>query len=134
VESGQFDTLQTTFNLLGQEVRIGLFAKAEGQGMGIIAKRPIANAAWRAPANSSTVGWYRQRMQTMLDMGPIPGAPQDLITLALGFTLAHPEVDTAIVGTCNLDHMLANIKLVKDELPIPAEVVQELSRRFDLLG
>jgi len=133
VASGQFDTLQTTFNLLGQRARIELFAKAEAQGMGIIAKRPIANAAWCALAGSDPVDWYRQRMQAILDMGPIPGAPQNLITLALGFTLAHPEVDTAIVGTRNLEHLQSNIKLVKGELPIPAEVVQELYRRFERL-
>jgi len=133
VESGQFDTLQTTFNLLGQEAHMELFAKAEARGMGIIAKRPIANAAWCAPAGSEPVDWYRQRMQAMLDMGPIPGAPQNLIALALGFTLAHPEVDTAIVGTCNLEHLQSNIKSVKGELPIPAEVVQELHRRFERL-
>ena len=70
----------------------------------------------------------------MLDMGPIPGAPQDPILLALGFTLAHDEVDTAIVGTRNPDHMRANITLVENELPIPKEAVQELHRRFDQLG
>jgi aryl-alcohol dehydrogenase-like predicted oxidoreductase len=79
------------------------------------------------------VDWYRQRMQAILDMGPIPGAPQNLITLALGFTLAHPEVDTAIVGTRNPGHMRANVKLVEDELPLPTEAVQELHRRFNQL-
>ena len=133
VESGQFDTLQTTFNLLDQEARIELFAKAEARGMGIIVERSIANAAWVAPPGSGPVNWYRQRMQAMLDTGPIPNAPQNLIALALGFTLAHPEVDTAIVGTRNPDHMLANIKLVEDALPLPAEVVRELHRRFDQL-
>lgn len=134
VESGRFDTLQTTFNLLGQGARIELFAKAQAHGMGIIAKRPIANAAWCAPAGSGPVDWYRQRMQAMLDMGPIPGAPRDLITLALGFVLAHEEVDTAIVGTRNPEHMRANIRLVENELPLPAEVIQELHRRFERLG
>ncbi len=134
VASGKFDTLQTTFNVVDQGGCKGLFLKAEAQGMGIIAKRPIANAAWGALANSDRVReWYRQRAQTISDMGPIRGAPEDTILLSLGFTLAHAEVDTAIVGTCNPEHMLANIKLVKDELPIPAEVVQELHRRFERL-
>jgi len=48
----------------------------------------------------------------------------------LGFVLAHEEVDTAIVGTHNPDHMKANIELVGNELPIPQEVVEELHHRF----
>lgn len=134
IESGQFDTLQTTFNVVDQGARKGVLSRAKAKGMGIIGKRPIANAAWGAPASSDPVReWYRQRAQAMLDMGPIPKAPQDPILLALGFTLAHEEVDTAIVGTRNPDHMRANIKLVENELPIPPEVVQELHRRFDQL-
>jgi aryl-alcohol dehydrogenase-like predicted oxidoreductase len=44
--------------------------------------------------------------------------------------LAHEEVDTAIVGTCNLDHLRANVAWVENELPIAPEVVEELRRRF----
>ena len=135
IESGQFDTLQITFNLVDQWARKDVLPQAKAEGMGVIAKRPIANAAWGASASSdSTRDGSRRRAQAMLDMGPIPGAPQDPILLALGFTLAHDEVDTAIVGTRNPDHMRANITLVENELPIPKEAVQELHRRFDQLG
>lgn len=134
-ESGQFGTLQTTFNLVSQGARGEVLPKAKGNGMDIIAKRPIANAAWGAPESSDPVReWYRQRAQAMLDMGPIPEAPQDPILLALGFILAHEAVDTAIVGTGNPDHMKANIELVENALPISAKVVQELHRRFGQLG
>jgi hypothetical protein len=109
--------------------------KRDGDGdMGIIAKRPIANAAWGAPQSSGPVReWYRQRARAMLAMGPIPEAPQDPILLALGFILAHEAVDTAIVGTGNPDHMKANTELVENALPISAKVVQELHRRFGQL-
>ena len=111
-----------------------MLPKAKANGMGIIAKRPIANAAWGAPESSDPVrGWYRQRAQAMLDMGPISEAPEDPILLALGFILAHEAVDTAIVGTGNPDHMKANIGLVENDLPISAKVVHELHRRFGQL-
>jgi aryl-alcohol dehydrogenase-like predicted oxidoreductase len=134
IESGQFDTLQTTFNLVDQVARKGVLPQARAKGMGIIAKRPIANAAWNAPASSDPVReGYRQRAQAMLDMGLLLAAPQDPILLALGFVLAHEEVDTAIVGTRNPDHMRANVEMVESGLPLPTEVVQELHRRFDQL-
>jgi aryl-alcohol dehydrogenase-like predicted oxidoreductase len=132
IDSGVFDTLQTSFNLVDQWARLEALPKAHAAGMGVIIKRPIANAAWNAPPGAgATREGYRRGLETLLDMGPIPGAPETLIALALGFTLAHEEVDTAIVGTRNPEHMRANIALVENELPIPAEVVQELRRRFD---
>jgi hypothetical protein len=57
----------------------------------------------------------------------------DSIVPALGFTLAHDAIDTAIVGTKNPDHVRANIELVEHALPIPEEVVEELRQRYDEL-
>jgi aryl-alcohol dehydrogenase-like predicted oxidoreductase len=132
VESGYFDTLQTSYNLVDQRARVDLFPEAQARGLGIIVKRPIANAAWGYGNGASSL--YRQRVRKMAEMGPIPGAPDDLILLALGFTLAHDAVDTAIVGTKNPEHVRANVELVEHRLPIPAEVVAELQRRYDELG
>ena len=135
IESGLFDTLQTSLNLVDQQARTRLFPLAVARGMGIIVKRPIANGAWGAERSPSAyAAEYFQRAEVMARMGPVLGAPDDRILLALGFVFAHPEVDTAIVGTHNFSHMLANIELVEKHLPIAADVVQELSRRFDEVG
>jgi aryl-alcohol dehydrogenase-like predicted oxidoreductase len=132
INSGLFDTLQITLNLADQWARWEVLPKAEAAGMGIIAKRPIANAAWRARTGTDEVReWYRSRIQAMMEVRPMPGVPEDPLVLALGFTLAHKEVDTAIVGTSSPDHMRANIRLVENELPIPMSIVRELYDRFD---
>jgi aryl-alcohol dehydrogenase-like predicted oxidoreductase len=69
---------------------------------------------------------------------PTPAAEfevaQLLILLALGFTLAHEQVDTAIVGTRNLKHLCANVAWLENGLPIAPEVVEELHRRFGSVG
>jgi aryl-alcohol dehydrogenase-like predicted oxidoreductase len=135
IESSQFDTLQTTFNLVDQSARLGRIPAARAKGMGVIAKRPIANAAWGAIESSDRVReGYRQSALKMIEMGPIPQAPRDPMVLALGFVLAHKEVDTAIVGTRNPDHMQTNIELVEKELPIPQEAIAELHHRFSQVG
>ena len=132
IDSGVFDTLQTSFNLVDQWARLEILPRARAAGMGVIIKRPIANAAWNAPPGAdATRQEYRRGLQALLDREPIFGAPEDLITLALGFTLAHQEVDTAIVGTRTPEHMRANIALVEATLPLPVEVVRELHRRFE---
>jgi hypothetical protein len=135
VDSGLFDTLETSFNLVDQRARTRLFGSAEEQGMGIIAKRPIANAAWGAESSpSGYAAEYHRRAQLMIAEGPIPGAPDDPILLALGFVLAHEAVDTAIAGTRNPEHMRANVRLVEQELPIAETAVEEIRRRFKELG
>jgi len=136
IESDLFDALQTSFNLVDQHARTRLFPLAEAKGMGIIIKRPIANATWgaeQAPryGRAGRADEYFRRAQVMARMGPIPSAPDDGILLAIGFVFAHPEVDTAIVGTRNPSHMLADIQLVEKGLPIHHEAVEELRHRFD---
>jgi aryl-alcohol dehydrogenase-like predicted oxidoreductase len=135
VASGLFDTLQTSFNLVDQRARKRLFAQAKAQNMGIIAKRPIANAAWGASKSPSNyAAQYFQRAQVISQMGPLAGAPENRILLALGFALAHQEIDTAIVGTHNPAHNRANIKLVETQLPIAQAPINDLHARFEQVG
>ena len=122
VRSGIFDTLQVSFSLIDQRPRLGLLALARNEDVGIIAKRPIANAAWgQSPAEDGGSGprtnAQRTVAQRMAAQGPIPAAPEDPVALALGFVLAHPEVATAIVGTGDPDHMRHNISIVENQLP-----------------
>ena len=67
-------------------------------------------------------------------MGPIVEAPDDPVLLAMGFVFAHPQVDTAIVGTGSLSHLRSNIEMMEKGVTIPRSVVEELYRRFDALG
>ena len=136
VGSGVFDTLQTSFNLLDQQARKGLFAEAKDRDMGIIVKRTVAMGLWGKGAGTPTYGnfpheAYLERAQSMAQDGPIAGATDDPIALSMGFVFAHPEVDTALVGTTNLSHLRSNIELVESGVSITAEVVDELYERFD---
>jgi aryl-alcohol dehydrogenase-like predicted oxidoreductase len=135
VQSGHFDVLQTSFNLVDQRARTILFPLLRDSGIGLIAKRPIANGAWGATSSpSSYADEYFRRAQIIAQAGPVAGAPAHRILLSLGFTLAHDEVDTIIVGTRNLDHMHANLAWVETELPIAGSAIQELHARFDEVG
>lgn len=138
VDSGRFDTLQTSLNIMDQQSRTMLLEPAESREMGIIIKRPIGNAVWGREAedahgsmSSVAKAVYRDRAQAMTAKGAIPGAPDDPILLALGFVFAHEQVDTAIVGTTNVAHLRSNIEMVERQLPISLEVVDELHARFD---
>jgi hypothetical protein len=134
VESGMFDTLQTSYNLVDQKARFQLLPRARQQGMGIIAKRPIANAAWSAPSSPSSYAQeYFRRAKKMIDIGPIPEAPDNPILLALGFVFASDLIDTAIVGSTDPEHIQTNFQLYIDEIPISSQAVNTLYERFDKL-
>ncbi|MBM3933115.1 MAG: aldo/keto reductase [SAR202 cluster bacterium] len=136
VESGLFDTLQTSYNLVDQRARTtGLLKLARAKGMGIIIKRPVANSVWgKSESPYPYANEYLRRAKILRDLGPIPGAPEDAILLAMGFVMAHPEVDTIIVGSHNPAHIRSNIEMVEKRLPIPTEAVRELQRRFEQHG
>jgi aryl-alcohol dehydrogenase-like predicted oxidoreductase len=134
IDSGVFDTLQTTYNLVDQWGRFDVLPRAAAAGMGVIAKRPIANAAWIArPPHDATREYYARQIESVLERGPLSGAPADRIALFMGFTLAHETIDTAIVGTGNPAHMRANLAAVERTLPLQTALIEELYRRFEQL-
>ena len=115
VESGVFDTLQTSVNIADQEPLDLTLPIAQERQIGVIAKRPVANAAWKEehkPINSyHHVYWDRLRK---LDYDFVRQGPLDKsIAHALRFTLSVPGVHTAIVGTGKPERWIENAKIVE---------------------
>jgi len=132
VESGHFDTLQCSFNIVEQEARASLFPVAEEHGVGIIVKRPLAGAAWGAMSSPRPeFDECFERYRAMSEMGPLAAAPHDPLLLALNFVLAHPEADTAIVGTRNPLHMQENLQRMDQCVVLTQELLDELYSRYE---
>ena len=100
VECGAFDTLQTSVNIADQESLELTLPHARERGLGVIAKRPIANAVWKNDARpgDTYVQPYWDRLQK-LDYEFLRGRMAEAVATALRFTLSVPGVATAIVGT-----------------------------------
>ncbi len=100
VDCGAFDSLQTSLSIAEQEpIELSVPYAAE-RGMGVIAKRPVANVAWRTPDappdNYSAPYWNRLKE---LDYPFLHGSLPEAVATALRFTLSVPGLSTAIVGT-----------------------------------
>jgi aryl-alcohol dehydrogenase-like predicted oxidoreductase len=113
VESGRFDTLQTSVSIADQEAIELSLPLARERAMGVIAKRPLANAAWRyarKPAESYHQTYW-SRLRT-LDYEFLKAAPDTAVGTALRFTLGVPGVHTAIVGTTKVERWQQNAALL----------------------
>jgi hypothetical protein len=114
IECGAFDSLQTSINVADQEALELTLPLARERGMGVIAKRPIANAAWKTgkkPASSyHQTYWDRLRKldYPFLHHGDVASS----VGIALRFTLTVPGVCTAIVGTKNPTRWQENAQLL----------------------
>ncbi len=121
LHTGRFDTLQTSVNVADQQSIDKLLPLARRHGMGVIAKRPIANAAWRhedlPEGDYSHTYWKRLKALKYPWLNkPLPEAA----AIALRFTLSQSGVHTAIVGTTKPGRWRENAESLKaGELPTP---------------
>jgi aryl-alcohol dehydrogenase-like predicted oxidoreductase len=130
--------IETSVNLADQ-VNIDLvLPKTVANNVGVLAKRPVANAAWKdidqqPGMYKSYAKTYTERLARMkLDPAAlgVSGPPEKAWPeLALRFTLSQPGVHCAIIGTTNPDNAKANIA-VADKGPLPAEAVRKVREAF----
>ncbi|WP_211265969.1 aldo/keto reductase [Alicyclobacillus ferrooxydans] len=151
IESGRFGSVETSINMCDQRVISDGLAKAAQKGLGVIAKRPIANAPWRF--EERPVGHYCElyweRLREMgLDPGMFAGRAATVVRdtgdtsssngsasvawneLALRFTAYQPGVHSCIVGTTSVDHLRQNIRVLEHG-PLDPDTVAQIRSRFE---
>lgn len=133
VESGYFDTLQTSLNVCDQNIAVAIVPLALKNGMGVIAKRPIANAVWRYDETLAADDYHRpyQDRWRALDFGWGKDAVE-AARVALQWTLSR-GVSTAIVGTKNPARWAQNAALL-DGQPLEAALIEAIEARWREVG
>ncbi len=129
VESGIFDTLQISVSIADQEAIDLVLPTAKKRGVGVIAKRPIANAIWKSPAKPDPYYvTYWERFHK-LDYDFLKGDMGRAVSTALRFTLSSDGVHTAIVGTTQPGRWRENADLLKAG-PLDAGAIQAIRARW----
>lgn len=114
VECGAFDALQTSVNIADQEAIELTIPAAHERGLGVIAKRPIANAAWKSGHKpiDSYQHTYWERLRKLNYPFIASGDLERSIAHALRFTLSVPGVHVAIVGTTKPHRWQENARML----------------------
>ena len=133
VECDAFDALQTSINIADQEAVSQIAPLTRARNIGLIAKRPLANFAWKTghkPINSYHHQYYERLRKLNFDF---LRNDEESIAIALRFVLSVPGVHTAIVGTTKPERCQENARLLESR-PLPQNEYKAIRERWDVIA
>lgn len=130
---GVFDAFQIPYSALQPEHE-EVISRAAASGAATIIRGGVARGApapdydderehdfWRKFVDEKRDVWAQAKLDELL-------GDLSRMEFMLRFVLAHPELDTTIVGTKNADHLAANVR-VAEQGPLPDALRDEARRR-----
>lgn len=136
IETGRFDSLQTSVSICDQECIELTLPLAVERNMGVIAKRPIANAVWRydsKPASGYHQEYWRRLQELKYDFAVGEArsdqGPNGTAGVAMRFTAMQPGVDVLIVGTSKPERWKQNADLMRAG-PLPKPQAEAIRARW----
>lgn len=126
VESGRFGAMQTSINICDQRTIDNILPLAKQSGMGVIAKRPLANFAWsykEQPYGKYAADYWLRLMKMNLHLG------MDMHEAALRFPAYIWGVDSCIIGTANIAHLKKNVDMISKG-KLPDEIIEHIRTSF----
>ena len=130
--------VETSINIVDQKNIDVLLPVAKAKNVGVLVKRPVANAAWKDIGTQpgmykNYAAEYTKRLAAMNVTPADLGFAGDVMAawphIALRFTLSFPEVSCALVGTTNPANAQNNIDAAAAG-PLPAGSVDLLRSAF----
>jgi aryl-alcohol dehydrogenase-like predicted oxidoreductase len=130
--------IETSVSICDQANIDAVLPLARANEAGVLAKRPIANAAWKDAAEQRGiyVGYAQTYAERLAKMAIVPAAlgfPGEAAAawpeIALRFTLAQAGVSTAIVGTTKTSHVEGNLAALSKG-PLGEDAIAKLRDAF----
>ncbi|MFP4104782.1 MAG: aldo/keto reductase [Phycisphaerae bacterium] len=115
IKSGLFDTLQTSVNIVDQDGIDNVLPRAEERNMGVIIKRPIANALWVWDDRPES-DYFRRYWDLLREMDYpfLRAESRQAVFTALRFSAFTEGVDCVLVGSTNPDHIRSDIRALQE--------------------
>jgi aryl-alcohol dehydrogenase-like predicted oxidoreductase len=128
INSGAFGSVQFSLNVVDQAAVDTALPAARERGLGVIAKRALANAVWRRQPLASedpAISTYRERWNALaIDLGGLPAEE-----VALRFTASLAGVHAVLVGSGRLEHLKENVEAISRG-PLPEGLERAIRLRF----
>jgi len=127
--------IETSVNIADQANLEKVIPVCVANNVGVLAKRPIANAAWKDVEQQQGIykAYSRLYAERLAKMGWTPkdlGFADDAwMEVALRFTLSQPGVHCAIIGTQNPDNAKMNIDIA-NKGALPPDVERKIREAF----
>ncbi len=127
VESGHFRSIQTSLNICDQRSLDRALPHCHLNGLGVIIKRPLANAFWqfKEQPKDEYCEEYWKRAKAM-NLSPEPMSWEEVF---LRFAAFQTGVCSIIIGTRRVEHFRRNVDLLKKG-PLPPEQSAGLRQLF----
>lgn len=127
VDSNSFGSIMTSVNICDQLDIDGSIKSAEEKGIGVIAKRPLANAPWRFADrpydNYVETYWLRWKEMNLPEQ-------EDWLDTFIRFSVFTEGIDSAIVGTRNPDHLQQCISSI-EKGPLAEDIYRLIRNSFN---
>lgn len=127
VESGGFDVVECSVNLCDQRSIAWQVDLADKRGIGVVAKRPIANAPWRfaevPKGDYAEEYWWRWNTMRIDRQG------LGKVETAIRFSAFTKGVSTAILGTSRVEH-LSQCAVETAKGPLPEDLYRHIRAVF----
>jgi aryl-alcohol dehydrogenase-like predicted oxidoreductase len=126
VSTGRFQSIMTSVNITDQHSIETVLPESMKHDLGVIAKRPLANAFWRftsQPFGDYSEQYWLRWKQMELDFNI---APDELF---LRFAAYTPGVHSCITGTTDTEHLKRNIDII-EKGSLPEDVYNSLRDAF----
>lgn len=123
LDLGVFDSVQLPYSCLAPQHDDSM-RRAASEGVGVIVRGGIAHGGPDAEIERPHLDaiWEAARLDELRSDG------QSRAEFILRYTLAHPNCDTTIVGTCNDAHLAENLAAA-EKGPLAADVCEQVAAR-----
>ncbi len=122
-----FKSIEASINFCDQRIIDNQLVTTQTRNLGVIAKRPIANAPWRF--SERPVGNYAEEYWLRWQAMALDRQGYSWNDLALRFAAYLPGVSSCIVGTRSLEHLKENIEVVSRGA-LPDDISSYLRQSF----
>jgi aryl-alcohol dehydrogenase-like predicted oxidoreductase len=130
LDCGRVQSVQASVSLVDQ-ANIQRHLPLAGQaGIGVIAKRALAGAPWRAGERAPPEREYRRRFLAMAEDLP---RDADWSAVAIRYSAFAPGVHCALIGTTQIGHLEANLRAVETG-PLDPELSAALAMAYGRHG